>query len=99
MKVDLSKPVLDLEGNQIMDNGTPLTMMLLFRTALIGEFDDKKTSEEKFGDFKIALKLKNEVVDLELDEITRVKKLIGKIPSTVLVGRAIEFIEKIGKDD
>ena len=88
MKVDLSLPVLDVEGNEIKDNDKILSYYSVFRTALIGDFDEK-TVDQKFDDFKLALRLEKGKTDLTIDEIARIKQLVSKIPST-LVGTRVQ---------
>ena len=94
MKLDLSKPVLDINNNEIKDGEGALTFAAIFRSILVNDKDDEnKSPEDKFKDFKLALKIEPAEVDLTLEELTRVKTLVGKLPSTLIVGRVYEFIE------
>ena len=94
MKVDLSKALLDLDGNEIKEAGKVINYYSVFRTALVGDFTEKSATE-KFEDFKTALKLKADEVELTIEELARVKKLVSNIPSTLIVGRTLEFIENL----
>ena len=94
MKLDLSKPVLDINGNEIKDGDGVLTFAAIFRSILINDKEDEnKSPDDKFGDFKLALKMEPKDVDFSLEELTRIKTLVSKLPSTLIVGRVYEFIE------
>lgn len=94
MKLDLSKPVLDINGKEIKDGDGALSFAAIFRSILVNDKEDEnKSPEDKFKDFKLALKIEPQEVDFTLEELTRIKALVGKLPSTLIVGRVYEFIE------
>lgn len=97
MKVDLDKQILDLAGKPVQDAGMEKPYTL--KDVAVGglQYDDRQKPKEemqKLADFKLALRLfDGGVQELSIDELKRVKTVIGVTHSTLFVGRACEILE------
>ena len=95
MKIDFSLPINDLSGNQTRDDVELLTLRRVAIVALTASFrDESPNGEESFKRYKIALLITggDGVVDLEPEQISKIKTLIGKAWPPIVVGRAYEIL-------
>jgi hypothetical protein len=99
MKFDLSNEVKDLDGTTLFRQDKPelpVTLDYVIRQALFAQYLDEKAEwEEKEKRYKMALKVNEnpKEVDLNAEEITLVKKLVGKAYGANVVGRLSEAIK------
>lgn len=108
-KINLNEHLLrDLAGSEIypqkIENGNvvedkskgPLTISGVVTTNLLAE-DQKATPEERFNNFRLALKIKEAKgeIDLTIEEIAVIKKKIGDNPMPLVVGRVWEVLEAL----
>lgn len=100
MRVNVNHPMVDLEGNPIPEkqDGTGTFMLKkVLIDALLQPFKDEEnlSGEEKLKRFEMALKIKgvNDIIDFSSEDITLMKKLIGKMYTTLIVGQAWKILE------
>lgn len=88
--------VLNKEKTDFIESGTPFTLKLAASKALLATIKDENADgEEKYKRFKIRERLnEDDVVDLKTDEIAKIKTLIGKVYSPLVVGQCWELLEK-----
>ncbi len=97
MKIDFNQPLKTLEGTDwTADKGTQkLTLRKVCVASLLGTYADEPSlpGEEKFARYKLAEKLYDAEVDLTLEEIVKIKKLVGKFFEAGVVGPAFQALE------
>lgn len=101
MKIDFSQQLKDLDGDVIIDDSKkdkPITLTLgkIAIGALTASYVDEPnlSGEDKLTRYQIAMKIKEGgEVDLTIEEISEVKKLIGKYGAVLIVGQAYQMIE------
>ena len=90
--------LLDLEGEPLKDQqGAAVTLQNASVNALLGQTQDENPDgTEKAKRFVLAMKIHNvkEPVDVTAEEVALIKKLIGKIFTPLVVGRAYELLEQ-----
>jgi hypothetical protein len=101
MQVVMSKVFTDLDGVEVAGaNGKPGTLRGITIDALLAVFQDEQnlSGEEKLKRWELAVKVKTtpDPVELAAEEISLIKKLIGKAYSALIVGQSFHFLE--GKD-
>ena len=100
--------VIDKDGNFIKDENdtfaikiveTPSekqTLKDICMEVLMGMSPDEKVDgKEKYERFKLAMKIGEvkEQIDLKSDDVTKIKELIGKIYSPLIVGQCYDILE------
>lgn len=105
MKIDVTTPILDLDNNPIpvkLQGGDEKDMTLgyvLIQAAFAtAKGDEAQTGDDKLFLFKIAQKVseaEKEAVPAELtvEELSRMKKRIGTIYATIIVGRVFPLLD------
>jgi hypothetical protein len=98
MQIDLSKNILDLDGNIInAQDGKPAIIQGVVVDALLATFQDESnlSGEEKLKRFELALKIKKagETVCLVSDEVAYIKKLVGRAYGALIVGQTWKVLE------
>lgn len=96
MKRIVTTVLTDLHGEAMNGAGGPLTLRSACVDALLGAYQDEVAlpGEEKYRRFQLATKLSSsDEVDLTAEEITQLKKLVGKAWSPLVVGRVYELLE------
>jgi hypothetical protein len=90
----------DINENPIFrdkDCQEPATFKTLLIDCLVANYADEKdlSGQEKFNRFQLAQKIINadEIIDLPVEEVSKLKHLIGKAYSTIVVGRMFLFLE------
>lgn len=100
MKINFDSPILDLKGQSINDEvGNPATLGTLAVGALMAQFssEGELPAAEKVSRFVLAAAIANGgVIDLKVEDITLIKKLIGKAFGPLAVGRAYEILDPPG---
>ena len=90
--------LLDLDGEPLKDPaGVTVTLQNASVNALLAnDQNENPDGVEKAKRFALAMKIHNvkEPVDVTAEEIALVKKLIGKVYTALVVGRAYELLEQ-----
>jgi len=94
MKYELNTKLLNLDGTEIK---TPEGGAVTFKTVAIAclvQAQDRE-AEDKVAAFRLAVKLEcaTATVELEAEEVTRLKRLIGAAMPVVIVGRMFNLLE------
>ena len=95
MRVKVSAPVVDYEGNPIADGKSPLTYRKVFTVAL-NAFDekDKPAPEQMAHIYALSVKLYDSTeVDLSVEDATLIKERVGKTFNPLVYGRTCDLLE------
>lgn len=96
MKVDFSAPILSLKGEELKErDGSVITLASVASNALMASYEDEKNlkGDEKAKRFKLAmLVVDGGEVELTVEQVADLKKLIGKGYGPLVVGRAFELL-------
>jgi len=98
MVVYLGKGLDTLDGEAVMDmKNEPATVRGVAIEALFATFKDEEmlSGEEKMKRYELATKIKTapDPVDLKVEEVALLKKLIGKAYGALIVGQAWKVLE------
>ena len=98
MTVFLGKGLVTLDGEVILDQkNEPATVRGVAIEALFATFKDEEnlSGEEKLKRWELASKIKasSDPVELVVEEVALLKKLIGKAYGTLIVGQAWRILE------
>ena len=98
MQVLLGKVFTDLEGAEIRgDKGEPVILRDVATNALLAVFQDEQnlSGEEKLKRWELAVKIRRAVdpCEISVEEVSLVKKLIGKAYAPVISGQAWHMLE------
>jgi len=87
-KLDLNAEVLSLDGKTIKGESATdnLTIKKAIKFAILNSGIDKKTPEEKYGVYKLAMKLESQDQDFTVEELASFKKAIGEVFNPEIVG-------------
>ena len=102
MLLCLNVMLTDIDGVELKDDrkNLPLTLRASVLSALTATYrgDESLDGVEKLKRWELALKIKNspDPVELTIDEIVEIKKLISKMFGTVVVGQAYKLLEGSG---
>lgn len=83
-------------GQPIAQDGEPITLKRVAVNALMSTFEDEAnlSGEEKFKRYKLASRINDAaMVDVSAEEVTLLKRLIGKLYTPIIVGPAFEALE------
>lgn len=94
MKLNLAATITDLDNQPLMDGGKPITMRKICVDALMTpQQDDNPSGEEKLARYVLAGKLHaGGEVDVTPEDAAKLKTLIGKMYTALVVGRAYELL-------
>ena len=97
MKYKLANALFNLDGSVIKGpNGEPITFRNVCTACLVQATD--KATEDKVAAFQLAVKIEAAAasgeVELEAEEISRLKRLIGDTMPVVVVGRMFQLLEQ-----
>ena len=106
MKVKLNTELKDFEGNAVIfsmatteKEAVNATLGRMMIESLLATFRDEEnlSGDEKLKRWQLAIKIKNAdvMVELTVEEVALVKKLIGKAYSTLIVGQVWELLEGV----
>jgi len=94
----------NLMGQAVLVDGPTLTLRKVIINALVAEYHDEQagpqrpglSGEEKLNRFNLAMKVKKaaDSADLTIDEVSKVKGLIAKAYSAIIVGQAWTMFEE-----
>ena len=102
MKINLNFAFVNLKGEPIprgegKENSTQLNLKTVCVSSLLGSYQDERIEGlEKLSRYKLAVKIFNAIdeVELTVEEIALIKKLIAKMFSVLVTGQVWEYIEK-----
>lgn len=102
MLFDGNAKILDLKGKPVKldtnsdEDATLADVASLALTSPMFNAEDKSNSSEKVKRFKLALKITDQVlpVEITIEEAALIKKCVGELPHPLLVGRVDELLEK-----
>jgi len=98
MKIDFSRKILDPDNKEIpriQGGKEPLTIGVVCLMALLNS--ESKDGNEKFARYELAMRIKqakDNILDISIDDIAKVKKLIGEVYGSLIVGRAFDILEQ-----
>lgn len=97
MLIDFDVAFTDIAGCLIAENGKDVSIKTLVTTALVANYADETglAGEEKFSRFNLALRIHNArgAVEVSIEELVLIKKLVAKAYTTLAVGRIYALIE------
>lgn len=105
MKVKLDVGIVDFDGRAVMDgDGVNMTIgKALVQSTLNAGIDQGTTGEDKFKRYEFARELKGKKeVDLTIEEMAELKKRVGQMYTSIVVGRVFDHLENAadsGKTD
>jgi hypothetical protein len=94
VKIDFTRPILDLSGKPIESDGQPLTLEMVTVSSLLQPAKDPNGTD-KYRRYTLIRMIHGATeVDLKTDDIVYIKKLIGESPFTPIVtGQAYDMLE------
>ena len=93
MKVKFGEAITNLLGDPILQDGKPLTLGIVAGAALLTDAP-KLDARTKVKRFILAQKIfEGGEINLEVEEIAEIKKIIGEIYPPLIVGRSWELLE------
>lgn len=96
MLVNLNVPLLDIHNQPVVEKGVEVSAKAVVVTALLAAFSDEAglSVAEKVQRFALAVRLQNASaeVDVSLEDLVLIKKLVGKAYSPLIVGRVYEIL-------
>jgi len=95
MKVKINEQLKDVEGKPLKgEKERPLTMRDVCINSLLTpvQGDDEKVKWEKYEIFK-SMRDSKEEVDLKIEQITILKKSVGKVQPPLLMGQIWDMLE------
>jgi hypothetical protein len=98
MKINVLVKLKDIDGTDIIPtaNAKPMTLKdVIFNSILSpSQDDDEKKKYEKYEIFKKVKEAgKDGLVELKAEEITTIKKSIGKVQPPLVLGQAFDLLE------
>jgi hypothetical protein len=101
MKIKINEKLKGVDGVEVLkgDKGVPLTFKDICINALLTpeQGDDDKKKWEKYEVFKKVRDAKD-TLELKVEDITLIKKCIGKTSPPLVMGQCWEILERNGKD-
>jgi hypothetical protein len=97
MKIKIDQELLDVDGQSINAGPKPklfLRDVCINATLAPIQDDDEKKKWEKYEIFKKLRDAKDEV-ELKAEEITIIKKVIGKLNAPLIMGQCFEMLENV----
>lgn len=98
MKYNLDVVIKNLDGKPVKSDDKDLTVRKVCQMALLNPSgDDKANGKRSFDKFRLAQKLHDSKgeVELEAEDVTLIKELVGKSYVPLVVGRVYETFEGI----
>lgn len=100
MKLDFSQILRDLDGKELVEKpeSRPIILRVLAVNALMATFEDERnlSGEEKVKRYDIAFLVhnsKDEPVEMSIEDVALIKRLIGRSYGPLLVGQAWKMLE------
>lgn len=94
MVVDFTKQFVNLEGEPVNNEfGKPIMLKDVCQTALLGQYQQEQVDgAEKARRWLLAVNIKS-VVEVSVEEVALIKKLIGYAYGPLVVGQAYQMLE------
>jgi hypothetical protein len=95
MQIQLSTPITSLSGQTLKEGGIELTLRVVAEAALLAD-DAHISASEKVARFALAVRLHEagDSIDLQIEDVAKIKEAIGRYMTTLVVGRAFALLEK-----
>ena len=96
MKIDFNVKFKTFDGQDIIMRDKPATLKDISVESLMSLLEEEKnlSGEEKLKRYELALKIKDGgIIDISVEDIALVKKLIGKMFTPLIVGQAWKNLE------
>lgn len=97
MKIDFSKEFKNLNNETLKSGETNVTLKSICTEALLNSsVEEKITGEEKAKRYNLALEIfasKQKIVEISIEDVAVIKKLVGDFYSPLVVGQAYKFLE------
>lgn len=95
MKIPLSAHITSLSGQALTEGGITLTLGVVAEAALLAD-DAQINASEKVARFALAVRLHEagDSIDLQIEDVAKIKEAIGRYMTTLVVGRAFALLEK-----
>lgn len=100
MKIDMTAPILDIKGEQIVgEDGVAFVLRTIVQGGLLANIqgDANLSGVDKARMFTLALAANEDIVDWKAEDIAFVKDRIAKVSSPLGVGRAFALLETPAK--
>lgn len=98
MLINFQQPILGMDNVPMKDEKEVVILLenVAVNSLLATRQDDNATGTEKVKRFALAMKINNvtEPVEVTAEEITLIKDLVGKVYTTIVVGRAYDLLEQ-----
>jgi hypothetical protein len=92
MKINIDAPITNLEGTQLKEKDKLLTLKDYAVNAVLSDQRDQ-TAEDKVKSFALATKIFNGSKEFSPEEVVIIKKRIGEIYSSLIVGQCEELLK------
>jgi len=102
MKYPLHAPLYNIDGKTPLKDGAGAVITFKSIATLVLVQAPDKTGEEKYKTFALAVKIEsgaNENVELDVDEVSRLKRLVGELMPPVVVGRMFDILDQKSAGD
>ncbi|HID31302.1 MAG TPA: hypothetical protein EYP19_15065 [Desulfobacterales bacterium] len=95
MKVNMGTKLQTLDGKPLIDQGKPVLLKDAIIAALLSTpQSDKLDAAEKVARYELALKCNvQESIDLTIEDVAKIKKLVGELHSILVVGQISHILE------
>lgn len=97
MLIDFDTKITNLEGLPLKMDDLVLSLKFCAITALFGQYNDgfDQDSKEKRARYRLAHKIqKSPLCDVSQQELEKIKGLIGKAFSTLIMGSALDLLDQ-----
>jgi len=100
MKIDVTQPICDLDGNQISEPDQKLTLRSICERALLS-FNDNLAADKKVLRYDVAMKIHkaDPYAEITVEECALIKERIGEDFSPLVVGQTWSMLEAAANSD
>jgi len=96
MQVDFSAPILDLNGQPLVDDNGPVNLGVICLQALLANHDEDRNLSglEKVRRFNLATEIHaNKIVNVSAEDIALLKQLVARSFIVLVTGRAWALLD------
>lgn len=94
MQVDMTQPIRDLLGKPALREGKPFLLRDACQESLLIPKEQDLPAKDKLSRFALALKLNEDLVNLTMEEIVKLKEMIGVMQGPLVYGRVCELLDE-----
>lgn len=94
MIVDVEQPILDLNNKPAIRDGKPFTLKDAAQESLLIPKEQDLAPKDKLDRFTLAMKLNSGRVDLTMEEIVKLKEVVGTVQGPLVYGRVVELLDE-----